>query len=40
MKHDQGISLKDFISQMKEMTFVADDSKTYKKAILSENVHL
>ena len=40
MKHDQNIFLKDFISQLKKMTFIADDSKTYKKTISNENAHL
>ena len=40
MEHDQGTFLKDFISQLKKMTFIADDPKTYKKTISDDNVHL
>ena len=39
-EHDQGTSLEDFISQLKKMAFIADDSKTYKEAISGDNAHL
>ena len=39
-EHDQDTSLEDFISQLKKMTFIADDPKTYKKAISDDNAHL
>ena len=40
IKHDQGTFLKNFISQLKKMTFIADDPKTYKKNISDDNAHL
>ena len=40
MEHDQDTSLKDFISELKKIAFIADDSKSYKKTISDENIHL